>query len=269
MTRKEGKRMDGTAEQQQHEPDNTLQVEKRKEMAGRLMVALDYPNADQARALIEQLEGIPCYMKVGMQLFYAAGPDFIRELKERGYSVFLDVKMHDIPNTVRGGAESLTQLGVDMFNVHAAGGAAMMAAAVEGAARAISLQPALQLPLIIAVTQLTSTSQEVMNDEIGIAGTVTDAVVRYAKLAAEAGLHGVVASPQESVVIAEACGPEFRTVTPGIRPAGASLDDQSRVMTPRQAIRQGSHYLVVGRPITAAADPRAAALTIIEEMSQA
>lgn len=259
--------MDGTAAQQQHEHENIGQVEKRNEMAGRLMVALDYPDAAQARVLMEQLTGIPCYMKVGMQLFYAAGPDFIRELKERGYSVFLDVKMHDIPNTVRG-AESLTMLGVDMFNVHAAGGAAMMSAALEGAAKAVSLNPSLHIPLIIAVTQLTSTSQEVMNSEIGINGTVTDTVVRYAKLAAEAGLHGVVASPQESAVIAAACGPDFRTVTPGIRPAGASLDDQSRVMTPGQAIRQGSHYLVVGRPITAAADPRAAALTIIEEMSE-
>ncbi|SET62741.1 orotidine-5'-phosphate decarboxylase [Paenibacillus sp. NFR01] len=238
-------------------------------MAGRLMIPLDYPDAARARVLMEQLKGIPCYMKVGMQLFYAAGPDFVRELKDSGYSVFLDVKMHDIPNTVRGGAESITRLGVDMFNVHASGGTAMMAAALEGAEKAIAADPSLKLPLIIAVTQLTSTSQQVMNDEIGIPGAVEDAVIRYAKLAAASGLHGVVASPQESAAIALACGPAFRTVTPGIRPAGASLDDQSRVMTPGQAIRQGSHYLVVGRPITAAADPRAAALTILEEMSQA
>lgn len=206
--------MDGTAAQQQHEHENIGQVEKRNEMAGRLMVALDYPDAAQARVLMEQLTGIPCYMKVGMQLFYAAGPDFIRELKERGYSVFLDVKMHDIPNTVRG-AESLTMLGVDMFNVHAAGGAAMMSAALEGAAKAVSLHPSLHIPLIIAVTQLTSTSQEVMNSEIGINGTVTDTVVRYAMLAAEAGLHGVVASPQESAVIAAACGTGFPHSDPG------------------------------------------------------
>lgn len=240
-----------------------------QQMAGRLMIALDYPDAAQARLLMEKLEGIPCYMKVGMQLFYAAGPDFIKELKSRGYSVFLDVKMHDIPNTVRGGAESLTRLGVDMFNVHASGGSAMMAAAVAGAASAVSMDPALKTPLIIAVTQLTSTSREVMNAEIGIPGHVADTVVRYARLAAEAGLHGVVASPQESAAVAAACGQDFRTVTPGIRPAGASLDDQSRVMTPGQAIKQGSHYLVVGRPVTAAADPRQAALSIIEEMSQA
>lgn len=254
---------------QQLEHGNIGEITRRDEMAGRLMIALDYPDAAQARLLIKQLEGIPCYMKVGMQLFYAAGPDFIRELKARGYSVFVDVKMHDIPNTVRGGAESLTMLGADMFNVHASGGSAMMAAALDGAAQAVSLHPSLRMPLIIAVTQLTSTSQAVMNSEIGIAGNVEDTVVRYAKLAAGAGLHGVVASPQESAAIAAACGPEFRTVTPGIRPAGSSLDDQSRVMTPGQAIRQGSHYLVVGRPITAAADPRAAALSIIEEMTQA
>ncbi|KGE18082.1 orotidine-5'-phosphate decarboxylase [Paenibacillus wynnii] len=242
---------------------------EQKAMAKRIMIPLDYPNAEQASLLINNLEGIPCYMKVGMQLFYAAGPDFIKDLKRRGYSVFVDLKMHDIPNTVKGGAESLTQLGADMFNVHASGGSAMMAAARTGAAAAVSNNPSLSMPLIIAVTQLTSTSQEVMNSEIGISGNVTDTVVRYAKLAAEAGLDGVVASPQESAAIAAACGPAFCTVTPGIRPAGSSMDDQSRVMTPGQAIRQGSHYLVIGRPITGAEDPRQAALNIIEEMTQA
>ncbi|WP_379131950.1 orotidine-5'-phosphate decarboxylase [Paenibacillus sp. sgz500958] len=239
------------------------------EMAQRLMVALDYPDAAGAKLLIEKLEGIPCYMKVGMQLFYTAGPEFIKELKAHGYSVFLDVKMHDIPNTVKGGAASLTALGVDMFNVHAAGGTAMMRAAREGALSAVQANPAITKPLIIAVTQLTSTSLEVMNGEIGIAGSVADTVVRYAKLAAEAELDGVVASPQESALISAACGAAFRTVTPGIRPAGSSQDDQSRVMTPGQAITQGSHYLVVGRPITAAADPRQAVLNILKEMIQA
>ncbi|MDQ0192548.1 orotidine-5'-phosphate decarboxylase [Paenibacillus wynnii] len=242
---------------------------EQKAMAKRIMIPLDYPNAEQASVLINKLEGIPCYMKVGMQLFYAAGPEFIKDLKRRGYSVFVDLKMHDIPNTVKGGAESLTQLGADMFNVHASGGSAMMAAARTGAAAAVSINPSLSMPLIIAVTQLTSTSQEVMNSEIGISGNVTDTVVRYAKLAAEAGLDGVVASPQESAAIAAACGPAFCTVTPGIRPAGSSVDDQSRVMTPGQAIRQGSHYLVIGRPITGAEDPYQAALNIIEEMTQA
>ncbi|MCL6604153.1 MAG: orotidine-5'-phosphate decarboxylase [Paenibacillus sp.] len=242
---------------------------EQKRMAKRLMIALDYPDAEQASLMIDKLEGIPCYMKVGMQLFYAAGPELIKDLKRRGYSVFVDLKMHDIPNTVKGGAESLTQLGADMFNVHASGGSAMMEAARAGAVAAISINPSLSMPLIIAVTQLTSTSQEVMNNEIGISGKVTDTVVRYAKLAAEAGLDGVVASPQESAAITEACGPAFCIVTPGIRPAGSSMDDQSRTMTPGQAIQQGSHYLVIGRPITASADPRQSALNIIEEMIQA
>lgn len=240
-----------------------------KEMSGRLMVALDYPDADQASELVRKLEGIPCYMKVGMQLFYTAGPDFVRSLKEKGYSVFLDVKMHDIPNTVKGGSHSVTRLGVDMFNVHAAGGVSMMQAAKAGAEAAVAETPGLVMPTIIAVTQLTSTSQTVMNEEIGIDGSVEASVVRYAKLAKEAGLHGVVASSLEVEAISAACGSEFKTVTPGIRPSGASIGDQSRVLTPGQAISRGSHYLVVGRPITASPDPRAAAEQIIEEMIRA
>lgn len=239
-----------------------------KQMAGRLMVALDYPNANAARELVEKLKGIPCYMKVGMQLFYTAGPEFVSELKEKGYSVFLDVKMHDIPNTVRGGSHSVTRLGVDMFNVHAGGGAAMMRAALEGAKQAAE-EENLQLPTIIAVTQLTSTDQQTMNDEIGIPGQVRDTVVRYAQLAKEAGLHGVVASPLEASSIHEACGADFITVTPGIRPRGSATGDQSRVTTPQEAIAGGTQFIVVGRPITAATDPRAAAEQIIEEMMNA
>ncbi|MBO2943177.1 orotidine-5'-phosphate decarboxylase [Paenibacillus sp. F411] len=235
-------------------------------MAGRLMVALDYADASQASDLIRQLEGIPCYMKVGMQLFYAAGPDFVRALKARGYRVFLDVKMHDIPNTVKGGSHSVTRLGVDMFNVHAAGGVQMMEAAKDGAEAAVAETPGLVMPSIIAVTQLTSTSQQMMNEEIGVSGTVEDAVVRYAQMAQQAGLHGVVASSLEVTAIAAACGPQFQTVIPGIRPAGSGIGDQSRVLTPGQAIARGSHYLVVGRPITAAQNPREAAEQIIEEM---
>lgn len=240
-----------------------------KRMAGRLIVALDYPNPEPARELVQQLEGIPCYMKVGMQLYYAAGPAFVQELKARGYSVFLDLKMHDIPNTVRGGANSITHLGVDMFNVHAAGGAAMMQAAREGAEAALQENIDLSMPIIIAVTQLTSTNQQMMNEEIGIPGTVEDTVVRYAVLTKEAGLQGVVASPLEAAAIQTACGPEFSTITPGIRPAGSDIGDQSRFTTPGSAIGGGSTYIVVGRPITAAADPRQAALQIIEEMVQA
>ncbi|MCQ4086084.1 orotidine-5'-phosphate decarboxylase [Saccharibacillus sp. JS10] len=238
-------------------------------MAQRLMVALDYPDDTSARELIRKLEGIPCYMKVGMQLFYQAGPTFVQELKSLGYSVFLDLKMHDIPNTVKSGANSITRLGVDMFNVHAAGGSAMMSAAMQGVEEALAAHPLLNRPWVIAVTQLTSTNQQTMNQEIGIPGTVEDAVIRYAQLTAQAGLNGVVASPLEAEAIKKACGADFLTVTPGIRPAGSAADDQSRTKTPGEAISGGSDYIVVGRPITAAADPKEATLQILEQMSQA
>lgn len=238
------------------------------EMAERVIIPLDFPSAEATEELLRKLQGIPCYMKVGMQLFYAAGPAFVRSLKERGYKVFLDMKMHDIPNTVAGGAESITRLGVDMFNIHAAGGKAMMEAAREGMERAFGQSAgALGRPLLIAVTQLTSTSQAVMNGEIGIPGTVEDAVLRYASLAREAGLDGVVASPWEVTAIKSAVAPGFVTVTPGVRPAGADKGDQSRVMTPLEAFDQGTDYIVIGRPITAAADPRQALETILKELT--
>jgi len=240
-------------------------AEQRERMTGRIIVALDYPSEDAAERLIDQLQGIPCYMKVGMQLFYAAGPGFVQRLKERGYKVFLDLKMHDIPNTVKGGAESVTRLGVDMFNVHAAGGRAMMESALEGVDKALAGGAA--KPLLIGVTQLTSTSERVLNDEIGIAGSVEAAVVRYAELTRAAGLAGVVASPLEVGAIKAACGGDFVTVTPGIRPAGAALGDQSRVMTPAEAFAAGTDYVVIGRPITGADDPRAALEAIIDSVS--
>ncbi|MGG2199409.1 MULTISPECIES: orotidine-5'-phosphate decarboxylase [Paenibacillus] len=231
--------------------------------AERIMVALDYACEEQAETLVKSLEGIPCYMKVGMQLFYSAGSAFVARLKDKGYNVFLDLKMHDIPNTVKGGAESITRLGVDMFNVHAAGGVRMMEAAREGVDKAVTGAGQGSKPLLIAVTQLTSTNQATLNDEIGIAGSVEDAVIRYAKLARLAGMAGVVASPHEVAGIKEACGTGFVTVTPGIRPAGADIGDQSRVMTPPEAFAQGTDYVVIGRPITAAPDPRAALEAII------
>jgi len=239
-------------------------------VAERIMVALDYAEAGEARKLVQALKGIPCYMKVGMQLFYSAGPQFVLDLKERGYKVFLDLKMHDIPNTVKGGSESVTRLGVDMFNIHAAGGKEMMEAALEGVDKALAgggnANGALK-PVVIGVTQLTSTSQQVMNNEIGLAGTVADAVIRYASLAKSAGLHGVVASPLEVTQIKAACGAGFVTVTPGIRPKGAAIGDQSRIMTPEEAFAQGTDYVVIGRPITAADDPRAALEQIIASVS--
>ncbi|MHA7963741.1 orotidine-5'-phosphate decarboxylase [Paenibacillus sp. CAU 1782] len=237
----------------------------KEEVAKRIMVALDYRNAGEAERLLNELRGIPCYMKVGMQLFYAAGPAFVESLKKRGYYVFLDVKMHDIPNTVKGGAGSITTLGVDMFNVHAAGGSAMMEACLEGVDQALSAGA--DRPKVIAVTQLTSTSRSVLNDEIGIAGSVEDAVISYAKLAKASGLDGVVSSPAEVISVKAACGTEFATVTPGIRPTGAALNDQTRIMTPSQAIAQGTDYMVIGRPITAAPNPREAMESIIEELT--
>ncbi|SDM91615.1 orotidine-5'-phosphate decarboxylase [Paenibacillus sp. yr247] len=236
----------------------------RTDVAGRIMVALDYANAEGAEGLLKQLEGIPCYVKVGMQLFYAAGPGFVESLKDRGYKVFLDVKMHDIPNTVKGGAESVTRLGVDVFNVHAAGGKQMMEAALEGVDK--GLASGAERPIVIGVTQLTSTSQLVLNDEIGLTGTVEQAVIRYARLAHAAGLQGVVASPLEVTAVKAACGDGFVTVTPGIRPAGADVGDQSRIMTPSEAFAQGTDYVVIGRPITGAADPRAAIEAIIDSI---
>jgi orotidine-5'-phosphate decarboxylase len=233
----------------------------------KVMVALDKPDAETALRLAAQLEGTGCWMKVGMELFYAAGPSVIRALKSRGFKVFLDVKMHDIPNTVRGGARSITRLGVDLFNVHAAGGLAMMKAAAEGVAEANAAGTADKDPLIIAVTQLTSTNCTVLNEEIGIPGTIEEAVVRYAKLARNAGLNGVVASPLEVGSIKAACGTDFVTVTPGIRPRGADAGDQSRITTPKEAVEGGTDYLVIGRPITEAADPGEAFQNILKEMT--
>jgi orotidine-5'-phosphate decarboxylase len=230
-----------------------------------IMVALDVPEAEAALALAARFEGIPCWMKVGMELFYAAGPDLVRELKAQGHRIFLDLKFHDIPNTVRGAARSATRLGVDMFNVHAAGGTAMMRAALEGAEEG---RAGGSLPIVIAVTQLTSTSEATMREEIGITGAIADVVVRYATLAKSAGLHGVVSSAQEAAAIKAACGTGFVTVTPGIRPAGADIGDQARVMTPAAALQGGADYLVIGRPITAAPNPREALERVIEEIQE-
>lgn len=233
----------------------------------RIIVALDFPDSIGAERLLKQLEGIPCYMKVGMELFYAAGPQFVLKLKEAGYNVFLDLKLHDIPNTVKGGSASVTRLGVDMFNVHAAGGRAMMEAAREGVEQAMAGRPGAVKPILIGVTHLTSTSRQTLNDEIGIAGPIEEAVLRYAALAKQSGLDGVVASPLEVTRIKERCGESFATVTPGIRPAGTAVGDQSRIMTPQEAFAQGTDYIVIGRPVTAAADPRQALEQIVESIT--
>jgi orotidine-5'-phosphate decarboxylase len=237
-----------------------------RQAGGKVMVALDKPDAPAALRLADQLADTGCWMKVGMELYYAVGPSVVRELKTRGFKVFLDVKMHDIPNTVRGGARSITRLGVDLFNVHAAGGLSMMKAAAEGVGQAVAAGDTERTPLVIAVTQLTSTNQAVLSEEIGISGSIEDTVIRYARLAREAGLNGVVASPLEAGAVKAACGADFITVTPGIRPRGSEAGDQSRITTPREAVEGGSDYIVIGRPITAADNPKLAFDMILKEM---
>ena len=240
--------------------------------AGKIIIALDVSSVEEAEVIIGELKGIPCWMKVGMQLYYAAGPQFVLKLKELGYRVFVDLKMHDIPNTVKGGANSLTRLGVDMFNVHAAGGMKMMKAALEGVQEELASGQAPYAeghsPLLIGVTQLTSTDQKMMNDEIGIMGSVENSVLHYASQAQQAGLNGVVASPAEVIAIKQQCGQSFITVTPGIRPVGSNIGDQARVMTPSAAFAQGTDYIVIGRAVTAAVNRRAALESIIEELTR-
>ena len=218
-----------------------------------VIIACDFPDAASVYAFLDRFGERRPFVKVGMELFYAEGPSIVRRLKERGHKVFLDLKLHDIPNTVRGGMRSLAALGADMVNLHAAGGSEMMRAAVEGLTR-----PDGTRPLLLAVTQLTSTSQERMTNELLIDRPIAEVVVSYAKNAQRAGLDGVVCSPLEAGMVRDACGADFLTVTPGIRFADGDVGDQSRVTTPARAREIGSHYIVVGRPITAASDPAAA-----------
>ena len=224
-----------------------------------IIVALDYAKAAQALALAERLDPAACRLKVGKELFTAAGPQLVETLIARGFDVFLDLKFHDIPNTVAKACEAAARLGVWMLNVHASGGLAMMQAAREGVARSD------RNPLLIAVTVLTSMDQTALK-QVGVATSVQGQVLHLAGLTKEAGLDGVVCSAQEAVLLRSALGPDFCLVTPGIRPASASLDDQSRVVTPADAMRNGAHYLVIGRPITGAADPLAALEAITREL---
>jgi orotidine-5'-phosphate decarboxylase len=257
-------------EQSAAQPSDTLHMTNQHLIARRIMVALDVPTEAEAKQILIQLAGIPCTVKVGMQLFYATGPDFIRQLKALGYSVFLDLKLHDIPNTVKGAADSITRLGVELFNVHAAGGLSMMQAALAGVHQAMQsmTNPPSHPPVVIGVTQLTSTDQKTMNEQIGLPGSVQDVVLRYAELCQQAGLQGVVASAQEVPLIKQTCGTSFLTVTPGIRIAGDDVGDQSRVMTPEQAFAVGADYIVVGRSITAAEQPRARLEFIIRSLQK-
>ncbi len=241
----------------------------------KLIVALDFPSAEAAARVADRLHGRVGAFKVGLELYSAEGPLLARYLVAQGEKVFLDLKLHDIPNTVRAAAREAAEVGVQMLDVHALGGRKMMEAALEGvrlarrgglAARGRSESPR---PLVIAVTVLTSLAHEDL-DELGLAGsTPEDAVVRLARLAQKAGLDGVVASPREVSAVRRACGPRFVIVTPGIRPATSSSNDQARTATPESAIRAGADYVVVGRPITEAADPQAAVEAIVGEMEKA
>lgn len=218
--------------------------------------------------LATQLRGHAGMFKVGLENFTAEGPVLPRFLVATGQKVFLDLKLHDIPNTVRAAARVAAQLGVSMFNVHASGGRKMMEAALQGAVDGSELRKDGVRPRVLAVTVLTSLTEDDLR-ELGISSSAEEVVVRLARLARDAGLDGVVASPKEIAALRRALGPDFLVVTPGIRPANAAADDQARIATPGAAIRAGADYIVVGRPITGAADPTAAADAIVAEMDRA
>ena len=220
-----------------------------------VIIACDFNGREATMAFLDKFAGQERkpFVKIGMELFYSAGPDIVREIKARGHKIFLDLKLHDIPNTVKKAMRVLSELDVDMTNVHAAGTVAMMKAAVEGLTR-----PDGTRPLLIAVTQLTSTSEEAMQKELLIGAGINETIVKYASNAKEAGLDGVMCSPLEAGMVKAACGDGFLAVTPGIRFADAAADDQVRITTPARAREIGSDFIVVGRPITAAPDPVAA-----------
>ena len=227
-----------------------------------VIIACDFPNKEKVIEFLDKFadcERKP-YVKIGMELYYGAGPEIVREIKARGHKIFLDLKLHDIPNTVRRTMSVLSALDVDMTNLHAAGGIEMMKAAIEGLTREDGTRP-----LLIAVTQLTSTSEEVMRRELLIDRPLEEVVMSYAQNAKDAGLDGVVCSPLEAGKVHEVCGDAFCTVTPGVRFAGSDVGDQKRVATPENASSLGSDYIVMGRPITAAEDPVSAYLRAVRE----
>ncbi|KEK47932.1 orotidine 5'-phosphate decarboxylase [Staphylococcus warneri Lyso 2 2011] len=212
------------------------------------IIALDFESADKVNAFLDQFDE-PLFVKVGMELFYQTGPKLIKSIKDRGHSIFLDLKLHDIPNTVSKAMEGLAKLDVDLVNVHAAGGKAMMEAAIKG------LRQHNKHTKIIAVTQLTSTTETQLHEEQNIQTTIEEAVLNYAKLSQQAGLDGVVCSPLEAELITAQLGKDFMKVTPGIRPEGSAQNDQKRITTPEQAKQLSSTHIVVGRPITQSDDP--------------
>lgn len=226
-----------------------------------VIVACDFASGEQVFSFLDRFTEKKPFVKIGMELFYAEGPEIVRQIKARGHKIFLDLKLHDIPNTVKKAMAVLSNLDVDICNLHAAGTTAMMQAALEGLTR-----PDGTRPLLIAVTQLTSTDQESMERDLLIHEPIDQVVMHYAKTAKNAGLDGIVCSPLEAGKVHEVCGKEFLTVTPGVRFADGDAGDQKRIMTPAQAKEIGSDYIVVGRPITAAADPVAAYNRCVAEL---
>ena len=218
-----------------------------------VIIACDFASAQEVFSFLDRFTGKKPFVKIGMELFYAEGPQIVREIKKRGHKIFLDLKSHDIPNTVKKSMAVLSGLDVDLCNLHASGTIRMMEAAIEGLTRADGTRP-----LLIAVTQLTSTDQESMENDLLIHRPIDQVVLHYAENAKKAGLDGVVCSPLEAGKVHDTCGKDFLTVTPGVRFADGDIGDQKRVMTPAEAKKIGSDYIVVGRPITAAADPVAA-----------
>ncbi len=225
-----------------------------------VIIACDFASAEQTFAFLDKFTGKKPFVKIGMELFYAEGPQIVKEIKKRGHKIFLDLKLHDIPNTVKKSMAVLSNLDVDITNLHASGTIRMMEAAIEGLTR-----PDGTRPLLIAVTQLTSTDQQSMEDDLLIKEPIDKVVMHYAHNAKKAGLDGVVCSPLEAGKVHEICGGDFLTITPGVRFADGEIGDQKRVMTPAQAKEIGSDYIVVGRPITAAEDPVAAYERCVKE----
>jgi len=228
-----------------------------------VIIACDFENRIQTLEFLKKMEGTNPYLKIGMELFYGEGPSIVKEIKELGFKIFLDLKLHDIPNTVRKAMINCAKLGVDMVNLHAAGGIQMMKAAKEGLIEGSSGK----VPLLIAVTQLTSIDQEILEKELLIKETIQNTIETYAKNAVAAGLDGVVCSPLESTLIHNACGDDFLTITPGIRLASNSKDDQKRVTTPENARELGSNFIVVGRSITGSKDPLKSYKMILKEFN--
>lgn len=230
-----------------------------------VIIACDFGSARECYDFLDKFKDLSRkpFLKIGMELFYAAGPDIVKELKNRGFKIFLDLKLHDIPNTVKKAMKVLSKLDVDMVNVHASGTIEMMKAAKEGLTREDGTRP-----LLIAVTQLTSTSEEAMKNQLLIDNPIDETIAHYARNAMLAGLDGVVCSPLEVAKVKQACGPEFLTVTPGIRFKDSAVDDQVRITDPAMARELGSDFIVVGRPITAAADPVAAYQRCVNEFCQ-